>query len=244
MPLCKLCGEEKKLVDAHILPRAFWQLPLASEQAAKLMSNIADDRPAKTLKGVYDSGILCEACDLVLGRLDQHASESLLQGRNFEPFFKDGLEVGRHYTEADANIISQFIASVAWRASISSHRFYKSVRLGPYEAAIAAWLRDESDMPEGIGTVMAEFDQDDVPMLDPHKTRTDGVRYWVLYGDRFVFYLKADKRATPQSLRRFALEETGVVMTAVRKWQGSKERAIMQNIAGRNPNAFGRPNRR
>jgi hypothetical protein len=45
--------------------------------------------------------------------------------------------------------------------------------------------------------MIAEFDQADVPQLNPTYTRLAGIRFLVLYANRFIFYLKVDKKPTP-----------------------------------------------
>lgn len=243
MPICQLCKNDRKLIKAHIIPRAFWRLPQADKDAAKIISNTAGSWPKTTRIGVYDEEILCEACDGKLGVLDQHATESLLQCGPSETFKMNGASVGRIYGAADPKILTKFIASVAWRAAVSQQDFFKSVALGTYENTIALWLNDSCSAPAGIRAVLAEFDVAQVPMLDPHQTRDEGVRFWVIYADRFIFYMQADKRTMSEPMRLRALEAGKPVTSIVRSWHNSKERRILIKIAQSNPGAFRRINR-
>lgn len=161
MPTCKLCGNDRKLIDAHIIPRAFWRLPPAGEDAAKILSNSKGVHPRRMLEGVYDPNILCGECDGQLGKLDQHAAESLLHARpdNIKGFRQ---LMGRRYEEADPARLRLFIASVAWRAPISHQTFFARVSLGPYEELIKRALQQGINNSR-VECVLGEFDKEDVP---------------------------------------------------------------------------------
>ena len=62
---CKFCGQEKKLIDAHIVPKSFY---LGLKEKDKYLS--INSRTAKYTiqqKGGYDKNILCETCDSKVG---------------------------------------------------------------------------------------------------------------------------------------------------------------------------------
>jgi hypothetical protein len=152
MPICKLCHYDRRLIDAHVIPRAFWQLPGPGEGAAKILSNTTGTFPRRTRIGVYDSSILCAECDGELGKLDQHAAEMLLQNQPTELFHLAEL-CGRRYEHADTAMIYRFIVSVAWRASISTQPFFRRVRLGPYERSARHVLLEGAYDPDIVCSV-------------------------------------------------------------------------------------------
>lgn len=236
LPVCQLCREERKLIDAHILPRAFWRLSKPSERPAKIISD--SEHPKVTRKGVYDQTILCRDCDNLIGTLDGHAVKALLKSEPISAARLGRSVLGKCYPRADATELTKFVASVAWRASISKQRFFHRVKLGPYEEPIRQWILTGGERPRGIEATLAEFDRYEVPILDPHQTKTEGVRYWVIYGDRFVFYLKTDQRPTPISLRPLALTDGQPVISVVRSWLTSKEFTIQRKLAYKNRGAF------
>jgi len=240
MAECRFCGCQRKLVKAHIIPEAFLALPSVADGAAKILSDKKGVFPKKTPTGVYDSEILCGACDVELGKLDQHAVEAVLRSENVEDIRDQGVLTGRVYKDADAHLMARFISSVLWRASISSHYFFERVRLGPYEDIIRNWLKGEICQPHSVQPILSEFNKNDIAFLNPHQTRTDGVRFWVIYANRFILNIKTDRQCTPKELDDVALKKESPALSTVRSWEGSKEYPIMVKLAKANPNAFPR----
>jgi hypothetical protein len=181
--------------------------------------------------GPYDTEILCEDCDGALGVFDQHAAEKLLHGeRHFE--LRDGEKGVLNYPGANAELVMKFLASVAWRASKSNYKFFKRVELGPYEDELRRIFLSECNGSPKLDCIIAEYDKADVPQLDPAYTRLDGVRFVVLYASRFVFYVKVDKRQTPNEFQEFCLSIGRPVLSLVRRWDTTKEsRIIMKLVA-------------
>jgi len=192
--------------------------------------------PSRAPQGVYDPEILCSRCDAeFLGPLDQHAAETLLHGKR-EVVRIGAMEI-RKYPEAEAAKIRLFIASVAWRASISQHRFFARVKLARYEDVIRSMILGDEPAHSSIDIAVAEFEGAQ-GFLDPHQTRFNGVRFTVLYADRFVFYITTDQRPCPEFLAEHLIGNERPVITIPRSWQRSKERQLMQSIARLHPKAF------
>jgi hypothetical protein len=240
MAICKLCRTDRQLIKAHIIPQSFYA-PASSDGVAKILSNTKGVWPKKTPIGVYDENILCADCDGKLGELDQHAAEQLLQNgptKTIQTTEPDSKVIARCYETADPGKLLLFIASVVWRASVSSHDFFSRVELGPYEAIIRAMLQGKDRDSPRVQALLAEFDKSNTATLDPHSTRTDGVRFWVVYARQFVFYLKLDSQAMPAALTELSIEPGKPIISVVRDWNGSKEMAVMQKIVLANPAAF------
>lgn len=230
---CRLCLEERQLIKAHIIPRAFWPL---DECTPKVLSNNSGIYPSRSPQGVYDPDILCGKCDAeLLGPLDQHAAKALLRGKRKVLSFR-GMAI-RQYPEAEAAKIRVFVASVAWRASISKHRFFARVKLARYEDVIRQMIMGVQTEQGSIEIAIAEFDGAQ-GILDPHQTRFDGVRFNLIYADRFVFYIKTDRRPCPEFLVEGLVRPERPVITIPRSWYQSKERDLMQRIARSHPKAF------
>jgi hypothetical protein len=238
MGLCRLCQEDTKLIKAHVIPEAFLALPSGDDGPAKILSPKTGVFPKRTLTGIYDTEILCAPCDGELGKLDQHAVEHILRSSNVNDMRAGGKTVAREYRDADPALVARFIASVLWRASISSHSFFNRVSLGPYEELIRAILVGDVEEDPRVQTLLAEFDKTDVSILNPHWTRTDGIRFWVIYANRFILYTKTDRQGTPGSLAPLALTKGRVVTSVARPWEGSKEYPLLARIAAAHPKAF------
>ena len=112
MGICRLCGEEKPLIKAHIVPAPFW--PNATSGMPKLLTNTEGIFPRRAPIGVYDEEILCRTCDQTLGILDQKAAENLLQAKPV-PLFGSARDIGYHYPNYQSDDLLSFVASVAWR---------------------------------------------------------------------------------------------------------------------------------
>ncbi|MHB1104487.1 MAG: hypothetical protein ACYC0C_17280 [Devosia sp.] len=185
--------------------------------------------PRRSKTGVYDTQILCADCDRLLGVFDQHAVEKLLRGK-FICRRDDRVDVHVHdYPDADPDILRKFVASVAWRASLTTDEMFKTVRLGPYADAILDLLKGNAPS-KPIEVLIAEFEPSIGGFLNPHRTRFSGVRFLVLYAARFVFYLKTDQQPAPAELAAAQLTTGQPVRLIIRQFDNSKEAAIMRGM--------------
>ncbi len=76
MKKCKFCGQEKKLIDAHIIPKNFY---LMRKKDRYLCINSKTCKYIIQQKGGYDSNILCGDCDNhILGEFDKEGYRILL----------------------------------------------------------------------------------------------------------------------------------------------------------------------
>ena len=231
MPTCRYCGNDRTLIDAHIIPRGFYPSP-TEEGTPRLISGNAGTWPKRSPTGVYDQVILCADCDGYLGSFDQHALDCLLNTQARTPIFRQGTKShGFRYNDADAAVVELFAASVAWRASVSSHEFFTSVILGPYEDRILTFLKSGRAEDRPIKMFMAEFDIPNPPFLNPHYIRMSGVNFLLVYASRFIFYLKLDQKKTPSDFQFAELRSGEPVITVVREWETSKERAAISSVA-------------
>ncbi len=143
---CKFCDGQKELVDAHIIPKAFYTLEMASIHFPMFIASNNPTRRHRALKGIYDKTILCAECDnKKFGQLDDHAAKALLHGKVGKHESKQSPAIEKCYNDANPKLIYDFILSVAWRASVSTHKFFDSVSLGRYEGIIKQYL-DSADL--------------------------------------------------------------------------------------------------
>lgn len=164
----------------------------------------------------------------IVGQLDKHAIENLLRGdaRNFTTGSKP---LGRIYPSLDRTLLLKFIVSVAWRACIANQEMFRNFTAGPYEAMMLAALKDDDNLVD-FDAVVAEFDTEGGGFLNPRHTRFGGVRFVLIYANRFAFYLKVDRRPMPATFRLFALTRRAPVMTIVRDYLASKEFGAVRMI--------------
>ena len=77
--LCKFCNTDGKLVDAHIIPKAFYRRE--GDHPFMIMNATRAERPARSQKGLWDDTILCDSCEGRFAFLDTYAAENLQQRR-------------------------------------------------------------------------------------------------------------------------------------------------------------------
>jgi hypothetical protein len=133
----------------------------------------------------------------------------------------------------DYEKLKLFFISVLWRASISSHYFFKRVKLGPYESVARKMiLENEPGSAEDFSVVIAKFSEPNVTgILDPHKDKYDGVNFYRFYMTGFVIYVKVDKRNTPEFLKKFYIRKSKPIWILLRDLYKSKDGKIMKDIA-------------
>ena len=131
--ICKFCGQEKKLIKAHIIPRHFY-LNYENETFAAINAKTGEWKQCKT--GTYDKNILCSDCDNdILRKFEQEAYRILLTDIYNHAEYKYNQNILYHLMEKDFDytLFRKFFISVLWRASISQLEEYSNIDLGPYE---------------------------------------------------------------------------------------------------------------
>lgn len=135
---CKLCLEEKILVKkSHILPEFMFK-EFFDEKHKMIVTNISLENKKLIPTGFYDQYILCLNCETkVISQYESYASQYFYT-------------TNKSKLQFDVNIISQeivdvqvsnidyrrfklFLLSILWKASISKHYFFQSIKLGMYE---------------------------------------------------------------------------------------------------------------
>ena len=235
MAYCRLCGNDRKLVNSHIIPKSFWNIENKSSQSPAVLSSKRNWRPIKSPIGEYDGNILCESCDNRLGVFDQHAFEKLVV-KSGNLIQQDNSQARAYeYDDADPITILKFMISVAWRASVSTRNYFTRIQLGPYEDQFKSAFEDGQETLGEIDCLISEFDQRDVAFLNPQYSRMEGVRFVVIFANRFTFYVKVDRQKMPNIFKSFAIRAGKPVVSIVRQWEGSKQQDAMRQLVNSNP---------
>jgi hypothetical protein len=228
--VCLLCGNQQKLIKAHIVPKSFLNF---GSQPIAIFSSDENSRPQKSPVGVYDEYILCEECDNELGLLDQYVVLNLIRADGIVVVDQEDLKC-LQYQGVDTNILYKFIASVAWRASKSKHEFFSRVNLGPYEDIFLSSFKVGANSQLQTDIFVTEFDKKDVPFLSPESIRIENVNMLRIPANRFVFYIKVDKRKSPLDMEEFAVGDNKPVLSIVQSWNDSREKQLVLKIIKRN----------
>lgn len=150
MGICRFCGQEKKLIKAHIIPKCFY---LGLKENDKYLGiNSKTCKYVIQQQGGYDSNILCGDCDNhILGEFDKEGYRILLG--DFSKYkYIQRYQQYRIYqldnTDFDYDKFNKFFISILWRASISKLQEWSHVNLGGYERKAFEIIKGERDYNE------------------------------------------------------------------------------------------------
>lgn len=216
--ICKFCGEEKALIDAHIIPKAFCKQLFDGAEKMVYVSNHIEGVDTSWQKGFYDPEILCKECDGAIGKYDDYAIKFLRDypskywKKTFDDETLDNYYRVEFYNYTDLKL---FFISVIWRMSITKHPFYKNVRLGPYENIAFQMLK--SKMPgeqSDFATVICKLKPAETASrstknihlmhLTPGFYKNDihnGTHYKLAFGG-YVICIKVDNKSLPDRLKK------------------------------------------
>jgi len=199
--VCRGCGLEKKLVEAHIIPRGFAR-QIMGDQKHNLKISIESVRV--THHGVYDREILCASCDGRLGELDDYALFVCQRFSTEHVVRPDGLF---ELCDVDGDKFTAFVLSVLWRASISSRPEFRKVSLGPFERQAHGVLFDSSDLASmgSFELIVGRFANAPIRpenfYTSPARTKMLDLNAWHFALSGFKILAKMDQRRLPRELQ-------------------------------------------
>ena len=215
MGTCSLCGNERKLVEAHLIPKCMYDLD--GKLPLKIVGLFGTSFPKRSQNGIYDAGILCAECDNRIGVWDQHACESLrAETRGLEvASATDGLAVDEDgkvlcyvVGNADPELISKFALSVLWRCHHSSRDEARVVNLGPHADRIAKIILDDTSTEHHDYSVWLEYHSDFPLVMWVGRWKIEGnVTINTFMAQNFSFHMKTDKRADPDPFHLLRMKQ-------------------------------------
>lgn len=238
---CQYCGENKKLIKAHIIPASFFK-PLRADNGdvPYLMSDLLGVFPKKSQTGVYDRTILCRACEDKFAQWDEFGFKTLVDSaKQLRSLRYQRKLLAFILPQVDIDQLKRFLLSVLWRASVSSQDFYKQVNLGAYEDKIQSILENNTALDKDeYSFFLSRFDDQyfGSTMLDPRHECWDGVNYHRIYLGGFIAHIKVDKRPSSPSFAPFIQQDTSDLIVLARELKTSAEFEIMKQIVKQNLN--------
>jgi len=232
MENCKLCGFEKKLIKAHIIPE-FMYKDLYNEDHKFYEFSVQDILEGKKLKpfvqiGEFDKNILCSECDNeILGSLEKYA-QKVLFGKNLAP--KDTPDCqnydleGYEFSECknvDYKSFKLFLLSILWRSHITKREKFVLVDLGPHADRIKEmiWNNDageELEYPIITTTfIRADYHYKDL-ILEPRRMRTkQGINSYIfsIGSFQFHFYVNSNSHRLPEFVNEMTLKKNNTMRT-------------------------------
>jgi hypothetical protein len=201
MGTCQLCGNERKLIDAHLIPRCMYELE--GELPIKVIGIYGKSRPKRAPIGIYDKDILCAECDGRIGIWDQHACEVLNSvKRNLTVTrVSDGFAVDEEGTplcytieRADPELMSKFVLSVIWRGHISKRPEAKVVKLGSHAARIKEIILKDIPIKAHNYKVQLEFNPDFAIEMFVGRNKMLDRTINTFHAQNFGFHMNTDKQ--------------------------------------------------
>lgn len=250
MPTCCICSATAGFVKAHIIPEAFFRELREGETAPLLVAGAKGEMPKKSRIGVYDPELLCSKCESKFLPWDTYAIEKLLTrfDDHFKPLVNDGMNVAYEAVNVDKLKILDFLVSVLWRASVSTHPFYNKVILGPHEQTVLSqMLVNYASAPQAFNAVLSRWMDDDdetlptTAMMNPHREKWDDVNAYRLYLGKIVAYIKVDQRPFTEPFASLSLRASGPCQIVSRRLAMSKDLNVMRKtvfVAERNRREF------
>jgi hypothetical protein len=238
--ICRLCGRDAQLIDAHVIPRPFFGEVDGGKQRVKVLANRPGEYPKRLPIGFYDPELLCANCDNeVLGQWDEYGVQVLLQERELlVPQPNAAAPVAFLRQDYDYTRLKLFFLSVLWRANESSLPFFGKVSLGPYRRPLFEMIyAGDPGQPETFSVLLSVFTNNNVipaigtPILDPHRERWDGVNAYRLSFGVVTAYVKVDRAIFGDSFNRLVLRPNEPLTFIAREFGEASERHVARSIA-------------
>ena len=128
---CKFCHQDRKLIKAHVVPRSFFEINPA--ELPRLATDKDGTFPKRAPTGIYDTQLVCETCERLISPYDDYAQRLLLADREAasQVVYEEQV-IAYNYGAYDYQKLKLFFLSLLWRASESSHTFYRRINLGSH----------------------------------------------------------------------------------------------------------------
>lgn len=207
---CKLCSQEKKLVNSHIIPEfAFRPLYDAKHRFHKVVSDIAE-RNSLLQKGVRER-LLCEDCEGLFSKHEKYVSDVFSGKQEILLSNVNGLVSAERM---DYRSFKLFALSVLWRAGVSSIPFFHSVSLGVHEERLRKMLiannpGRSSDYPFALTLILHEKQLMSALIMEPEATRLGGHIAYRFVFSGLVWIFVVSSHSTPSVMKDVAINEAG-----------------------------------
>jgi hypothetical protein len=117
--ICQLCKEEKELIKAHIIPRAFYKdAQLTFDKKELRLVERGGNYKKVPVTGYFDKDILCGACDSRLGKWEDELIALLRRDKSYKYNYSS---------------IKLAVLGILWKAHIIKNQAFEEINLGPLE---------------------------------------------------------------------------------------------------------------
>lgn len=232
MSLCKLCGEEKKLVKAHIIPKAFFE-PGRGDLA--MMFDREDTHPRRRPQGEYDPDILCAECEDMFKGWDDYAFKLLIE-RAVERKKLSSAGISYEVIESyDYSKLKLFFMSVLLRADLSEMDFWQRISLGNRRLTLRKHIMRRRAPNPGVFPVFLTrlSTSEKYALFYPPEVEKRGAVIYRFFMGRFDFRIRVDKGPAPSEIRKAVLAPGRPLFILVLPTAGSEEARVVTKLLQR-----------
>jgi len=238
---CKFCQQDKKLIEAHIIPRSFHEPLKEGGQTPLIITSKEGVFPKKSPIGIYDKEILCEECERKFSPWDDYGNKFLTQELQEERYLiNNGEYLAYNFGQCDYVNLKLFFLSVLWRAAVSKQQLFRQVKLGPYEEKLRQLiLNNDPGEVSDFSVALSKFDApaNETGILNPDRTTYDGVNHYRLYLGGYMAIIKVTNLPVPKVFEWLYIAPDKDVFCIMREFKTSKEYGAMVYTAKNARNA-------
>lgn len=184
MKKCKLCLQEKKLCDSHIISEFFYKKMYDSKHRIILLNNKPQESLKFRHKGAYDK-LLCQDCEKIINEYESYAIEQLTKKTKIRYTQNDKAVF---ISSLDYSLFKLFALSILWRASISNHFLFKDVGIGTNEGIIRNMLLNKNpDKYDKYAIMMFLITSNRMGTAEDLVTSPELIKIDDIWAYRFVF---------------------------------------------------------
>ena len=224
---CKLCGHDKKLVEAHVIPRSFHEPLKEGGQTPIIITSKPGVYPKRSHIGVYDKEIVCEECEAIFSPWDDYGHEFLTQKLEDARYLvSNGEKLAYNFGLCDCDKLKLFFLSVLWRAGVSKQQLFNKVQLGQFEEKLRQVVLSKD--AGGVGDFSVALSKFDAPanqtgILNPDRTKYEGVNHYRLYLGGYMAIIKVSSQPPPKCFDGLYIAPNQNVFCLIRDFKKSKE---------------------
>lgn len=207
---CKLCLQEKELVNSHIIPEFLYKTLYDEKHKFHEISTGENVKNRQHQKGIREK-LLCKECEQHFSKNERYAS--LILNGGYELLAVPEPPVV-HFKNIEYTKFKLFALSILWRAAVASHQAFRRVQLGRHENLLRELLLSELPGPQAqypfvLMPLMHEGDVVESLIVPPEKTKVgDQHAYVFVFGGMTWVYI-ISSHPPPRSVVDASISESG-----------------------------------
>lgn len=231
--LCKLCNQEKRLRDSHIIPKYF--IKRISPTDGTALIEVASNSPHIKRRPIgYYEKLLCEDCENLTARWDDAGIKFFQKTGNWKKVSNLAYYEVEDY---DYSQLKLFFMSILWRASVSTHPIFSEVKLGGFQQRLLKLLQQSNPSdPDDFGVVLFKYAESENELekiiLGPTRYKPNGINHYRFKLNEFVFNIKVDKQPFTPNQKLFSLKKTPPLLIVEVEHSQSRELKNMIEAVG------------